>query len=107
VELRLISTIRAGDAAEAERIVESLIEQNTENRELSMEMKHQLIGEVKGTLLKLLDQKALMESTMFEKIKNRIIDIQENEAIELISREINEIIVVMCGHITNKKNDAN
>jgi two-component system response regulator YesN len=106
VELRLISTIRAGDAAEAERIVQSLIEQNTENRELSMEMKHQLIGEVKGTLLKLLDQKALMESTMFEKIKNRIIDIQENEAIELISREINEIIVVMCGHITNKKNDA-
>ena len=62
VELRLISTIRAGDVDEAERIVKSMIEQNTENRELSVEMKHQFIGEVKGTLLKLLDQKALMES---------------------------------------------
>jgi two-component system response regulator YesN len=106
VELRLISTIRAGDAAEAERIVQSLIEQNTENRELSMEMKHQLIGEVKGTLLKLLDQKALMESSLFEEIKNRIIGIQESKAIELISREINEIIEVMCSLITIKKNDA-
>jgi two-component system response regulator YesN len=106
VELRLISTIRAGDAAEAERIVQSLIEQNTENRKLSMEMKHQLIGEVKGTLLKLLDQKALMESTQFETIKNRIIDIQASEAIELVSREINEIIVLMCSIITSKKNDA-
>lgn len=106
VELRLISTIRAGDVDEAERIVKSMIEQNTENRELSVEMKHQFIGEVKGTLLKLLDQKALMESPMFEKIKNRIISIQATEAIELISREINEIISAMCGLITSKKNDA-
>lgn len=106
VELRLISTIRAGDVDEAERIVKSMIEQNTENRELSVEMKHQFIGEVKGTLLKLLDQKALMESSMFEKIKNRIISIQATEAIDLISREINEIISAMCGLITSKKNDA-
>ncbi|WP_261305458.1 helix-turn-helix domain-containing protein [Paenibacillus andongensis] len=106
VELRLISTIRAGDVDEAERIVKSMIEQNTENRELSVEMKHQFIGEVKGTLLKLLDQKALMESPMFEKIKNRIISIQATEAMELISREINEIISAMCGLIMSKKNDA-
>lgn len=51
LELRLISTIRAGDEEEAGRIVKSMIEQNTENRELSMEMKHQFIGELKGTLL--------------------------------------------------------
>ena len=43
---------------------------------------------------------------MFEKIKNRIISIQATEAIELISREINEIISAMCGLITSKKNDA-
>jgi len=47
-----------------------------------------------------------MESPMFEKIKNRIISIQATEAIELISREINEIISAMCGLITSKKNDA-
>ncbi|MFD0696644.1 helix-turn-helix domain-containing protein [Paenibacillus sp. GCM10027628] len=106
VELRLISTIRAGDIDEAERIVQSMIEQNTRNRELSMVMKLQFIGELKGTLLKLLDQKALMESNMFEKIKNRILGIQAQEAIELIQHEISEIMVMMCGLITSKKNDV-
>ncbi|UKS30869.1 helix-turn-helix domain-containing protein [Paenibacillus sp. HWE-109] len=105
VELRLISTIRAGDVEEAERIVQSIMEQNTQNRELSMEMKHQFIGELKGTLLKLLDQKALMESPMFEKMKDRIISIQTQEGTEVISREITEIIVAMCGLISSKKSD--
>ncbi|GGA10181.1 hypothetical protein GCM10008018_64520 [Paenibacillus marchantiophytorum] len=105
VELRLISTIRAGDVEEAERIVQSIMEQNTQNRELSMEMKHQFIGELKGTLLKLLDQKALMESPMFEKMKDRIIGIQTQEGTEVISREITEIIVAMCGLISSKKSD--
>lgn len=99
----MISTIRAGDEEEAGRIVKSMIEQNTENRELSMEMKHQFIGGVEGTLLKLLDQKAIMESPSFEKIKNRIIAIVTSDSIELISREINEIIADMCGLITSKR----
>lgn len=106
LELRLISTIRAGDAAEAERIAGSMIEHNTENRHLSLEMQHQFIGELKGTLLKLLDQKAIMESANFEIIKNRIIDIQTHETISFISREIKEIITAMCDLITSKKNDA-
>ncbi|MGQ7888740.1 helix-turn-helix domain-containing protein [Paenibacillus sp. WC2504] len=106
LELRLISTIRAGDEEEAKRIVRSMIAHNTENRELSMEMKHQFIGELKGTLLKLLDQKAIMESSSFEKIKNRIIAIGTSESIEIISQEINGIIADMCGLITSKKNDA-
>ncbi|QGQ97248.1 AraC family transcriptional regulator [Paenibacillus psychroresistens] len=106
MELRLISTIRVGDIDEAKRIVLSIITQNTENRELSVEMKHQLIGELKGTLLKLLDQKAFLESTIFENVKNRIIGIQENEAIELIKREIDGIMEALCGIITSKKNDV-
>ncbi|NQX65177.1 AraC family transcriptional regulator [Paenibacillus alba] len=105
VELRLISTIRAGDIHEAERIVQAIIEQNTRNRELSMEMKHQFIGELKGTLLKLLDQKALMESPLFEKIKDRIIGIQTQDGIEIISREISDIIFAMCEVISSKKSD--
>lgn len=61
-EQRLISTIRAGELAEAERIIDATFAQNLGPRELSMEMKHQLIGEMKGTFLKLLDQKIFMES---------------------------------------------
>ncbi|WP_372660826.1 helix-turn-helix domain-containing protein [Cohnella sp.] len=106
IELRLISTVRAGEIEEAKRIVQSIITQNIDQRELSIEMKHQLIGELKGTILKLLDQKAFMESDLFESVKNRTIDIQATETIESIQAEINEIMVVLCGIITSKKNDS-
>jgi two-component system response regulator YesN len=106
MELRLISTIRIGDIDESKRIVLSILAQNIEDRELSMEMKHQLIGELKGTLLKLLDQKAFHESDIFENVKNRIIAIQANEAIEPIKREIYGIMEALCGLITSKKNDT-
>jgi AraC-like DNA-binding protein len=105
MELRLISTIRSGDIDESKRIVLSILAQNIEDRELSMEMKYQLIGELKGTLLKLLDQKAFHESDIFENIKNRIIGIQANEAIEPIKREIYGIMEALCGLITSKRND--
>jgi two-component system response regulator YesN len=106
LELRLITTIRAGDIEEAKRIVGLIIAQNTETRELSFEMTHHLIGELKGTLLKLLDQKVFLESDIFEDVKNRILDIQTSEPMELIKREIDGIIETLCQWIAGKKNDA-
>ncbi|NBD24264.1 helix-turn-helix transcriptional regulator [Paenibacillus glycinis] len=105
MELRLISTIRAGEEDEAKRIVQSVMQQNTEDRELSPEMANQLIGELKGTLLKLLDQKAFAESERFEDAKNRIMEIQLTGSIEAIRNELYAIIEAMCGMITSKKND--
>jgi two-component system response regulator YesN len=106
LELRLITTIRAGDIDEAKRLVGLIIAQNTETRELSIEMKHQLVGELKGTLLKLLDQKVFLESDIFEDVKNRILGIQTSEPIELIRREIDGIMETLCQWIAGKKNDA-
>lgn len=105
MELRLISTIRAGEEEEAKRIVQSVLQQNTEDRELSPEMANQLIGELKGTLLKLLDQKAFTESEQFEDAKERIMAIQLNGSLDLIRSGLNGIIETMCGMITSKKND--
>ncbi|MCD9021656.1 helix-turn-helix domain-containing protein [Cohnella silvisoli] len=105
-ELRLIGTIRAGEIEEAKRIVQSIISQNTEHRELSFEMKHQLVGEMKGTFLKLLDQKTFMESELFESVKNRIIEIQATETFEFIQEEIRDIMEALCGLIMSKKNDS-
>jgi two-component system response regulator YesN len=106
IELRLIGTIRAGEIEEAKRIVQSIISQNTEHRELSFEMKHQLVGEMKGTFLKLLDQKTFMESELFESVKNRIIEIQATETFEFIQEEIRDIMEALCGLIMSKKNDS-
>lgn len=81
------------------------MQQNTEDRELSPEMANQLIGELKGTLLKLLDQKAFAESERFEDAKNRVMEIQLTGSIEAVRSELYGIIEAMCGMITSKKND--
>ncbi|MBB6735004.1 helix-turn-helix domain-containing protein [Cohnella sp. CBP 2801] len=106
MELRLIGTIRAGEIEEARRIVDSVISQNTMRRELSIEMKHQLVGEIKGTFLKLLDQKAFQESDQFETVKTRILGIQETETIDGVRREIDEVMGTLCRLVTSRKNDS-
>lgn len=105
IELRLISTIRVGDIDEAKRIFGTIIAQNMDNRELSIEMKHQLVGELKGTLLKLLYQKTFQESDIYENVKNQITSIQANDEMDVIRKEIDEIMEALCGLIASKKND--
>ncbi|MEK4461983.1 helix-turn-helix domain-containing protein [Paenibacillus sp. FSL H8-0315] len=104
-EQRLISTIRAGELEEAKRIVRAIIVQNMEQRELSIEMKHQLVGEMKGTFLKLLDQKAFTEYSDIESVKRRVIDIGSSESLVTIQNEFFDIMEELCGLIANKKKD--
>ncbi|RXZ82919.1 AraC family transcriptional regulator [Paenibacillaceae bacterium] len=104
-EQRLIGTIRAGEAEEARRIVEQIVSQNTVHRKLSLEMRGQLALEMKGTLLKLLDQKPLVELEAADPIKNRIIAMQTADSIESFQTEFNEIIEATCEIIARKRND--
>ncbi|OBZ07814.1 helix-turn-helix domain-containing protein [Bacillus sp. FJAT-26390] len=106
IEQRLISTIRAGEPDEAKRMIITVMEKNTENQQLSIEMKQQLVGELKGTLLKLLDQKAFMESELLHTLKNQMISIQASNAISVIQDEIIEIVDSLCSVINSKKNHA-
>lgn len=76
-----------------------------EQRELSIEMKHQLVGEMKGTFLKLLDQKAFTEYSDIESVKRRVIDIGSSESLETIQNEFFDIMEELCGLIANKKKD--
>jgi len=106
MEQRLVGTIRAGEAGEAQRIVEAVIAQNTQQRELSIEMKHQLVGELKGTFLKLLDHKAFQDFELFESVKNRIVGIRETDTVDAVRAEIDAIIEAMCGLVQTKRNDS-
>ncbi|WP_336773460.1 helix-turn-helix domain-containing protein [Paenibacillus sp. MMO-58] len=105
MELRLIGTIRAGETEETSRIVRTVMSLNTEQRELSVEMWQQLAGELKGTLLKLLDQKSFMESGMFEQLKDRIIALHATDK-RSFQAEIEEITGVMCSIVVSRKNDG-
>lgn len=105
-EQRLISTVRAGELEEAMRIVDVIFAQNLGQRELSVEMKHQLVGEMKGTFLKLLDQKTFLESPLFENTKRKIIEIDFSDPLESIQEELHAIMEEMCGFVVSKKKDA-
>jgi len=106
LELRLISMLRAGELNDAKKLVESIFAHNREQRGLSFEMKQQLIGELKGTLLKLLDQKVFIESTQFDDLKNAVIGISGSEQFSFIQAEIEAIMSSLCGLVQEKKNDG-
>ncbi|MDQ6421470.1 helix-turn-helix domain-containing protein [Paenibacillus sp. LHD-117] len=106
LELRLIGTVRAGEFEEARRILQSIVSQNTETRELSYEMKQQLAVEMKGTFLKLLDQKVFMEAECFEELKNRIIGIQATDPLETIQEELAGVMEALCEVVRSRKNDG-
>lgn len=105
-EQRLAGTIRAGELEESKRMIDLIVAQNLGQRELSVEMKHQLVGEMKGTFLKLLDQKVFLESPLFEHTKRRIIDIRSDEPLEAAADEFHAVTEVLCGFIANKKKDT-
>jgi AraC-like DNA-binding protein/transposase-like protein len=105
VELRLIGKIKAGEVGEAKRALASIVERNTRDRELSFEMRSQLVLELKGTLLKLLDQKPFAEGEAFERVKERIVAIQGTESVERVQDEVGDIMEVLCGMVASRKNE--
>lgn len=106
IEQRLISTIRAGEPDEAKRVIAVVIDQNTDQLQLSQEMKQQLTGEMKGTLLKLLDHKAFAQSDQLHEIKQRIVEIPAGGALPLVREELGVVACALCEIVSSKKNHA-
>ncbi|WP_438347700.1 helix-turn-helix domain-containing protein [Paenibacillus sp. FA6] len=104
IEQRLISTIRAGDDQEAKRIVKSIMDKNIDNQHLSVEMKLQLVSEIRGTLIKLINQKVFAESASFDELHQQIMSIQPTNEMASIKNEIEQIIQDLCRVIMRKKN---
>ncbi|WP_020620322.1 helix-turn-helix domain-containing protein [Paenibacillus daejeonensis] len=106
VEQRLISTIRAGEPDEAARVLAAVIAENTEQRQLAQEMRQQLTGELKGTLLKLLDHQAFAQSEQLHELKQQIVDIPAGSALPLVQEELERVTDALCQIISSKKNHA-
>ncbi|WP_314000170.1 helix-turn-helix domain-containing protein [uncultured Paenibacillus sp.] len=104
-EHRLLNTVKAGEIDEGKRIVAQIFDRNFTERELSREMTEQLIGEMKGTLLKLLDQKAFQDAEFSEAVQNQIVHIQPADGIEQVRRSLESILEQFCGWIAKKKSD--
>jgi YesN/AraC family two-component response regulator len=104
---RLLNTLKAGELEEGQRILEQVFSRNFKGREISYEMKQQFIIELKGTILKLLDQKPLQEEEFFASVKNQIAQVQPSDAVEQLRAGFESIMKSICDVIAQKKNDQN
>ncbi|QGQ95164.1 AraC family transcriptional regulator [Paenibacillus psychroresistens] len=105
LEQRLQNTIKVGDFEEVKRIITNIFHLNFEVRELSLDMKNQLIGELKGTMLKLLDQKTFQDSELTWVIKSEIVQILPTDGIEQFKIDMEKAIEKLCNLIVKRKHE--
>lgn len=106
IEQRLINTLKAGELEESLRILEQLYERNIGQRELSYEMMQQFMNELKGTYLKLTEQKLFYDQEVTDEIKGRIAQIQPNDSVIILEQIFYDLTKDICEDIAQKKADA-
>ncbi|UVI30992.1 helix-turn-helix domain-containing protein [Paenibacillus spongiae] len=104
-EIRLLSAMKAGGIHEAKRIVDQIFVQNFAERGLSADMSQQLIGELKGTILKLIDHKAIHDSGEAELLQNRTVQLMLSEGVDQVRSELEDILEQICDLIARKKSE--
>jgi AraC-like DNA-binding protein len=105
LELRLLNALKAGEQLEVKRIVSLIFEQNFVERNLSPEMAQQLVGQIKGTIIKLLDQKGLMESNVMDEMRVQTVRIQSTDGLDKVRHELESVMEAYCRMIVNYRNE--
>jgi two-component system response regulator YesN len=105
MEQRLINTIKAGETEEARRILAQIFQLNFAERELSYEMTEQLIGEMKGTLFKLIDLKGLQGESFFDELRDKIIQIQVKHGLEQVRCQLESMVSELSDLVTKRQHD--
>ncbi|MFB9276749.1 helix-turn-helix domain-containing protein [Cohnella cellulosilytica] len=104
-EQRLLKTLKAGDAEESLRVLDRVLTMNLAERELSYEMRQQLISELKGTLLKLLDQQPFYDEEFAAAVGSRIAQLQPADKTEKLRSALEWIVNELCRDVSKKKVD--
>jgi two-component system response regulator YesN len=102
---RLLNTLKVGEYDEAKRILDQILLKNFEERELSYDMRQQLIVELKGTMLKLMDQKSFQDEAFNESVRNEIAQIQPLDAVEQLRSRLDTLMRNICSAIAKQKSD--
>lgn len=105
LELRLLNALKAGEQSEVKRIMSLIFEQNFVDRDLSPEMAQQLVGQMKGTIIKLLDQKGLMESDVIEKLRDETVRIQLTDGLDKVRHDLENVMEAFSRMIVNNRNE--
>jgi two-component system response regulator YesN len=106
LELKLINAVKTGESEESSRIVAQVFKQNFTERQLSTEMAHQLINEMKGSLYKLLDPKLLQDMPLSENLKKQVEELKLSDSPEQVQGELERLLESFCQSVRKQKRES-
>jgi two-component system response regulator YesN len=104
-EQRLLNTLKAGDYEEGRRVMAQLFSRNFEERNLSYEMTQQFIIELKGTLLKSIEQRIFHNEALADDIKNHPVQIQPTNGVSHHRHKFEMFMREICDDVVKKELD--
>ncbi|MDQ6418128.1 helix-turn-helix domain-containing protein [Paenibacillus sp. LHD-117] len=104
-EQRLLNTLKAGEMEEGKRILSELFDRNFVDRGLSYEMTQQFMTVLKGTFLKMIDQKAFHEAPLAESVRKQIVQMQPTDGVPQLQEKFQAMVEAICAMIAKKKSD--
>lgn len=107
LEQRLINALKSGFAAESSRLILYILNRNFSERILTFETSRNLLGQLKATLAKLMDQHLLLDEQSTTRIKDKLERLDLSRGVEQLESELHLVIEEVCSVIVQKKEDLN
>ena len=104
-EQRMLNTLKAGELEETSRLLDQLLSRNFEERELSYDMTQQFVTELKGTFLKLAEQKIFHDEPLTDHIKEQIAAVSTTDGVDQRRDRFGKLIHDICMDVRKKKCD--
>lgn len=110
VELRLINLVKAGGMTELEKLLQEIYEENFIKRQLSIDMVWQMVYEIRGTVIKLIDyigMNSKYNSDEIQAIKNAVNNFKSFESVDEIYGFLTQTTIRICSIICCHKKSHN
>lgn len=107
IVLKLMNLVKAGDKETVERIYKALYVENFMKRNLSPEMTWQLLYEIRGTLIKLIDEIYIEDNQVRNEIKCKTMQLYNGIVLEEVYPNVLEIFLFLCDTVNERKKSHN
>lgn len=96
MEMSLSNHLKKGEYAGAKQVLDQIFELNFEEKNLPLDMGYLLIGELKSTLIKILEPKIVRDQDRIERLRNNIINVHLKDSYKKVKEDILDIAKTYC-----------
>lgn len=107
VETRLTNLVKAGDKHGMEDLLQGIYHKNLEERKLSKDMICQMVYEVRGTIIKILDQITVNDKEKLDSIKKSLSKAVHGENLENSFKSLFSVYELICDAVNEQKKSRN